>query len=79
MSTEKERKDIAHALARWFQSQEIDSKMAAFVMVTLAGTITGLEASGPSHLDRLMKLLIKELQRAGVASHDSQARLRRWM
>ena len=70
MSTEKERKDIARALARWFESQEVDSTMAAFVMVTLAGTVTGLAAKGPAHLDRLMKLLVKELHRAGCESHD---------
>ena len=75
---EKERKDVSHALARWFQSQEVDAVTAAYVMMTLAGTIIGLEASSHAQLDRLIKHLVEELQRAGIASRDSNIRQRWW-
>ena len=69
-ATVQERQAIADAMARWCQSQEMNSKLAAFVMTSLAGTIAGLHAEDRDHLDHLLTQLGKELHHKACHSYD---------
>jgi len=60
---------ITEALARWWKSQNIPPPDAAFIMVRLAGLITGgLLAGDKKHLDDGLVILVRELHRAAHAA-----------